>query len=146
MKGSPLYVQLKVECTKTACHISCPLLNGMIPLKHLYKIADCFACACFDKSIFSPCTELVENCHPDHGYTHDRWGHSSRIHDPYGVHITAAFLALVLPSQAVQLLFRVLSSYDTSEQRQFIQFVTGSPRLPVGGELNTLQDIWQTVK
>lgn len=41
-------------------------------------------------------------------------------------------------SQAVLLLFRVLSSYDTSEQRQFIQFVTGSPRLPVGGEADVL--------
>lgn len=51
--------------------------------------------------------ELVEHCRPDHGYTHD--------------------------SQAVQFLFQVLSSYNTTEQRQFIQFVTGSPRLPVGG-------------
>lgn len=36
-------------------------------------------------------------------------------------------------SAAVQFLFRVLSTYSTSEQRQFVQFVTGSPRLPVGG-------------
>ncbi|XP_019863227.1 PREDICTED: E3 ubiquitin-protein ligase TRIP12-like [Amphimedon queenslandica] len=52
--------------------------------------------------------ELMEYCRPDHGYTHD--------------------------SQAIQFLFRVLSSYSTTEQRQFIQFVTGSPRLPVGGQ------------
>ena len=52
--------------------------------------------------------ELMECCRPDHGYSHD--------------------------SHAVQYLFEVLSTYDTAEQRQFIQFVTGSPRLPVGGE------------
>ena len=42
--------------------------------------------------------------------------------------------SLVSCSGAVQMLFRVLSTYDTAEQRQFVQFVTGSPRLPVGGE------------
>jgi len=51
--------------------------------------------------------ELMDCCRPDHGYSHD--------------------------SRAVQLLFEVLSTYDTTEQRQFVQFVTGSPRLPVGG-------------
>ncbi|KAK2151054.1 hypothetical protein LSH36_377g01015 [Paralvinella palmiformis] len=51
--------------------------------------------------------QLMECCRPDHGYTHD--------------------------SKAVQFLYEVLSSYDASKQRQFLQFVTGSPRLPVGG-------------
>ena len=51
--------------------------------------------------------ELMECCRPDHGYSHD--------------------------SRAVQFLFEVLSTYDTTEQRQFVQFVTGTPRLPVGG-------------
>ena len=65
----------------------------------------------------SPCgvtwsTELMECCRPDHGYSHD--------------------------SATVQNLFEVLSTYDTLEQRQFIQFVTGSPRLPVGGEIMVL--------
>ena len=49
----------------------------------------------------------MEYCRPDHGYSHD--------------------------SRAIQCLFEVLSDFDTLEQRQFIQFVTGSPRLPVGG-------------
>ena len=49
----------------------------------------------------------MECCRPDHGYSHD--------------------------SRAVQFLFEVLSTYDTTEQRQFVQFVTGTPRLPVGG-------------
>lgn len=51
--------------------------------------------------------ELMDCCRPDHGYSHD--------------------------SRAVQLLFQVLSDYTIDEQRNFIQFVTGSPRLPVGG-------------
>lgn len=50
----------------------------------------------------------MESCIPDHGYSHD--------------------------SRAIQFLFEVLSEFDTVEQRHFIQFVTGSPRLPVGGE------------
>lgn len=51
--------------------------------------------------------DLMESCRPDHGYSHD--------------------------SRAIQFLFEVLSELDTVTQRQFIQFVTGSPRLPVGG-------------
>lgn len=54
----------------------------------------------------------MECCRPDHGYSHD--------------------------SRAVQFLFEVLSTYDTTEQRQFMQFVTGTPRLPVGGNAKKL--------
>ncbi|KAM8953484.1 E3 ubiquitin-protein ligase TRIP12 isoform 3-T3 [Pelodytes ibericus] len=50
---------------------------------------------------------LMECCRPDHGYTHD--------------------------SRAVKCLFEILSSFDSEQQRLFLQFVTGSPRLPVGG-------------
>ncbi|XP_071085244.1 E3 ubiquitin-protein ligase TRIP12-like isoform X2 [Haliotis cracherodii] len=50
---------------------------------------------------------LMECCRPDHGYTHD--------------------------SRAVKFLFQVLSAYTPDEQRDFLQFVTGSPKLPVGG-------------
>lgn len=50
---------------------------------------------------------LMECCRPDHGYTHD--------------------------SKAVKYLFEILSSYLGEDQRRFLQFVTGSPRLPVGG-------------
>lgn len=50
---------------------------------------------------------LVESSKTDHGYTHE--------------------------SQAVKFLFEILSSYGKDEQRKFLQFVTGSPRLPVGG-------------
>eukprot|EP00795_Rhopilema_esculentum_P016382 gene16382-7784_t len=51
--------------------------------------------------------ELIECCRPDHGYTHD--------------------------SRAVRFLFDILSKYEAEEQRKFLQFITGSPRLPVGG-------------
>jgi E3 ubiquitin-protein ligase TRIP12 len=50
---------------------------------------------------------LMESCRPDHGYT--------------------------LDSQAIRFLFEILSVYNGEEQRQFLQFMTGSPRLPVGG-------------
>lgn len=50
---------------------------------------------------------LMDCCRPDHGYTPD--------------------------SRAIRFLFEVLSCYDREEQRLFIQFLTGSPRLPVGG-------------
>ena len=51
---------------------------------------------------------LMECCRLDHGYTAD--------------------------SRAIRFLFEVLSSYTPPEQRQFLQFITGSPRLPVGGK------------
>ncbi|XP_052815932.1 E3 ubiquitin-protein ligase TRIP12-like isoform X2 [Mya arenaria] len=50
---------------------------------------------------------LMECCRPDHGYNHD--------------------------SRAVRFLYEVLASYSPDEQRLFLQFVTGSPKLPVGG-------------
>ncbi|KAL0280843.1 UNVERIFIED_CONTAM: hypothetical protein PYX00_002014 [Menopon gallinae] len=50
---------------------------------------------------------LSECFRPDHGYT--------------------------LDSKAIRFLFEVLSNYNATEQRLFLQFVTGSPRLPVGG-------------
>ena len=37
-------------------------------------------------------------------------------------------------SRAVKELFEILSCYSQEEQRLFLQFVTGSPRLPVGGK------------
>lgn len=50
---------------------------------------------------------LSEACKPDHGYTAD--------------------------SKAIKTLYEVMSEYDRDEQREFLQFVTGCPRLPVGG-------------
>ena len=52
---------------------------------------------------------LMESCRPDHGYTHD--------------------------SMAVRHLYQLLSTFDLQQQRDFLQFITGSPRLPVGGEI-----------
>jgi hypothetical protein len=51
--------------------------------------------------------ELHEHIQTNHGYSRD--------------------------SIAVQQLLTILSSFDPHQQRQFLKFVTGSPRLPVGG-------------
>ncbi|XP_013111549.2 E3 ubiquitin-protein ligase TRIP12 isoform X2 [Stomoxys calcitrans] len=50
---------------------------------------------------------LQESCRTDHGFNQD--------------------------SQAIQFLYDILSTYTRDEQRAFLQFVTGSPRLPTGG-------------
>jgi E3 ubiquitin-protein ligase TRIP12 len=49
---------------------------------------------------------LMDACKPDHGYTYE--------------------------SPAIINLFQILSEYNQEEQRAFLQFVTGCPRLPVG--------------
>ncbi|KAF7490102.1 E3 ubiquitin-protein ligase TRIP12 [Sarcoptes scabiei] len=50
---------------------------------------------------------LIDSCKPDHGFNHE--------------------------SRAIKFLFEILSSYSDEEQRKFLQFLTGFPRLPVGG-------------
>ena len=50
---------------------------------------------------------LAESCRTDHGFTQD--------------------------SVAIQYFYEILSTYNREEQRLFLQFVTGSPRLPTGG-------------
>lgn len=55
---------------------------------------------------------VLRSCRPDHGYTQS--------------------------SRAIKFLFEILASYTKQEQRDFVQFVTGSPRLPVGGNNNIL--------
>jgi len=52
-------------------------------------------------------SSLADACKPDHGYTPE--------------------------SKSIRLLYEVMSEYNRQEQRQFLQFVTGCPRLPVGG-------------
>ena len=44
-------------------------------------------------------------------------------------------ITLYVDSRAVKILFEILSCYTQEEQRLFLQFVTGSPRLPVGGKM-----------
>lgn len=50
---------------------------------------------------------LMESCKIDHGFTYE--------------------------SRAIKFLFEILSSYNDEEQRKFLQFLTGFPRLPIGG-------------
>lgn len=51
---------------------------------------------------------LAECIRPDHGFTAE--------------------------SRAIRMLVDILASYTREEQRLFLQFVTGSPRLPTGGK------------
>nr|VZI19278.1 unnamed protein product [Spirometra erinaceieuropaei] len=50
---------------------------------------------------------LMKSCLCDHGYT--------------------------LQSRTIQFLFEIMSEFDEKQRRLFVQFTTGSPRLPVGG-------------
>ncbi|XP_053681255.1 E3 ubiquitin-protein ligase TRIP12 [Anopheles nili] len=50
---------------------------------------------------------LAESCRTDHGFSQD--------------------------SPAIQFFYDILATYNREEQRLFLQFVTGSPRLPTGG-------------
>ncbi|ELU17507.1 hypothetical protein CAPTEDRAFT_164474 [Capitella teleta] len=83
--------------------------EAVFPLHHLclfypHELEQLFCGSCHE---VWDVKQLVETVHPDHGFTHD--------------------------SKAVKFLFEVLSSYSAEKQRRFLQFVTGSPRLPVGG-------------
>ncbi|XP_028275040.1 E3 ubiquitin-protein ligase TRIP12 isoform X5 [Parambassis ranga] len=83
--------------------------ESVFPLHHLqyFYPEELDQLLCGSKSETWDVKTLMECCRPDHGYTHD--------------------------SRAVRFLFEVLSSFDAEQQRLFLQFVTGSPRLPVGG-------------
>uniref|UniRef100_A0A8C8GFW2 E3 ubiquitin-protein ligase n=1 Tax=Oncorhynchus tshawytscha TaxID=74940 RepID=A0A8C8GFW2_ONCTS len=83
--------------------------ESVFPLHHLqyFYPEELDQLLCGSKSETWDVKTLMECCRPDHGYTHD--------------------------SRAVGFLFDVLSSFDAEQQRLFLQFVTGSPRLPVGG-------------
>jgi E3 ubiquitin-protein ligase TRIP12 len=38
-----------------------------------------------------------------------------------------------MDSKSVRNLLQVMSEFDQQERRDFLQFVTGSPKLPIGG-------------
>jgi E3 ubiquitin-protein ligase TRIP12 len=52
--------------------------------------------------------------------------------DLYAVCLTCIFIWLCPPRRCRHLL-EILSELDTSDQRRFLRFVTGCPRLPPGG-------------
>lgn len=85
-------------------------VQAVFPISHLGLFypdeLDSIFCG---SSTYWDMSAFIESCRTDHGYTPD--------------------------SRAIKFLFEVLSSYDTQQQRDFVQFVTGSPRLPVGGTL-----------
>ena len=82
--------------------------------------------------------ELREACHADHGYTLDAPAvqvppHPSACGGGEGVRkwLRGWF------SVVVQWLFETLVGLSPAQQRQFLCFATGSPRLPIGGTLTT---------
>ncbi|CAF2098013.1 unnamed protein product [Rotaria magnacalcarata] len=84
--------------------------NSIFPIHHL----KCFYpdelhqvfCGCGSTELWD-LKVLLESTRCDHGYN--------------------------LNSRAVKWLFDIMINFDIDEQRAFLQFVTGSPRLPVGG-------------
>ena len=39
-----------------------------------------------------------------------------------------------IESSAIRDLLAIMSNYDAPTRRNFLQFITGSPKLPIGGE------------
>ncbi|KAK2115094.1 Ubiquitin-protein ligase [Saguinus oedipus] len=83
--------------------------ESVFPLSHLqyFYLEELDQLLCGSKADTWDAKTLMECCRPDHSFTHDSW--------------------------AVKFLFEILSSFDNEHQRLFLQFVTGIPRLPVGG-------------
>lgn len=42
-------------------------------------------------------------------------------------------------SRAIRDLIDVMASFDTPTRREYLQFITGSPKLPIGGEYQCYQ-------
>jgi len=88
--------------------------ESVFPLHHLALFypeeMDLLLCGASQSSAASgewDAAHLMESWKPDHGFTSE--------------------------SRAIRNLAEILSTYTRHEQRLFLQFVTGSPRLPVGG-------------
>ncbi len=92
------------------CGASQVIIFGILTNKYLFYRCDFINCFSFPQSTNEGAWEvqnLLDAWKPDHGFT--------------------------LESKAIRNLAEILSSYTKEEQRLFLQFVSGSPRLPVGG-------------
>ena len=47
-----------------------------------------------------------------------------------------------MDSKSVRNLLQTMSELDAQQRRDFLQFVTGSPKLPIGGELQVIRSWW----
>lgn len=47
-----------------------------------------------------------------------------------------------MDSKSVRNLLQTMSELDAQQRRDFLQFVTGSPKLPIGGELHVIRSEW----
>lgn len=78
----------------------------MDSLGHYFRPAELNRALCGDSAYWS--LDILRGaCKIDHGYT--------------------------VESRAIQFLFEIMEEFDEGQRRQFLLFVTGSPRLPVGG-------------
>jgi E3 ubiquitin-protein ligase TRIP12 len=59
--------------------------------------------------------------------------HSLTISPPALVEVLKADHGFNVESRAIRDLVEVMSNYDPSMRRAFLQFITGSPKLPIGG-------------
>lgn len=85
--------------------------DGVFPMEHLeaFTVEELDALICGEKGKWDAAF-LSENIRCDHGYSHT--------------------------SRAVEFFLDILSEFDLEQQRKFLLFVTGSPKLPVGGFKN----------
>ena len=60
--------------------------------------------------------------------------HLSILSSPGSVRFFKLLFSLFCCSPAIKYLFDIMTSFTAEEQRQFLMFLTGCPRLPVGGE------------
>lgn len=47
-----------------------------------------------------------------------------------------------IESRSISHLIEVMSTYDAPERREFLQFITGAPRLPTGGASEKCAEIY----
>merc|ERR1719449_538371 len=84
--------------------------NSVFPISSLGMFypdeLDQIFCGTVDSFVPWDIKALSESCKPDHGYSVD--------------------------SDSIINLFSIMAGYDQEEQRAFLQFVTGCPRLPIG--------------
>lgn len=127
----------EVSCTRPLTCSRFVSLSAFSSVNHLCVcLSQLDQLLCGSKSETWDVKTLMECCRPDHGYTHDRYTISfySIKNDHLILYLYPAYKIVSVCSRAVRFLFEVLSSFDAEQQRLFLQFVTGSPRLPVGGE------------
>lgn len=88
---------------------------------------------------------LRQAIHPDHGYVDSlNVSHSEFLEQK--MNLVFFYFRYTHDSPQIHWLVQVLSQYDENHRRLFLQFITGSPRLPVGGERNCVRILLESIK